>query len=361
VHVPSLTLGRRSLSRRGVLFLGAVMAAAAVVVIVAVATMLPRPTATVIAVASPSPTATPTPRPTATPTAQPTPSPTPVPTPSPTISPADKLLGTDGRLTVLLLGSDYRPAHPGNRTDVMMVVSIDPTTGAVAAASIPRDTTAFPTSSKGTYNAKVNGLYQSLISRYGQPKAARKMKRIVGAGIGVEIDAYAVVGFEGVRQLVNAVGGVDVTLAKSVSDPEYWVSPHHQGVYFPAGHNHLNGDRALIFARTRKGDNDFERARRQQLLVAGAVDAVRDRGLSKLPALVSIGKRFVKTDLPLAAAPELFAIVAKADIAHPTGVVFGPTKWASAASGTSFKLKLGEVRRWTAKWMAPVVSATVSE
>jgi hypothetical protein len=69
----------------------------------------------------------------------------------------------------------------------------------------------------------------------------------------------------------------------------------------------------------------------------------------------------VKTDLPLAAAPELFAIVAKADIAHPTGVVFGPTKWASAASGTSFKLKLGEVRRWTAKWMAPVVSATVSE
>jgi len=265
------------------------------------------------------------------------------------------MLGTDGRLTVLLLGSDYRPAHPGNRTDVIMVVSVDPTSGAVAAASIPRDVTGFPTSSKGTYNAKVNGLYQSLISRMGRAKAGREMKRIVGDGIGVEVDAYAVVGFDGVRKLVNAVGGVDVTLAKAVSDPYYWVTARKRGVYFPAGRNHLNGDQALIFARTRKGDNDFERARRQQLLVAGAVDAVRKRGLKNLPKLVSFGARYIATDLRLDSAAKLFEIVASARLDHSAGVVFGPTKWASSAGGTSYRLKLGEVRAWTAKWMAPVV------
>ncbi len=275
--------------------------------------------------------------------------------PSPSVGP-DAVLGSDGRLTVLLLGSDARASHSGNRTDVIMVVSLDPTTGAVAAASIPRDTANFPTSSKATYRAKINGLYQSLMGRIGQPKAAAEMKRIIGSGIGVEIDSYAVIGFEGVRQLINAVGGVDVVLARSVSDPYYWVTSKKRGVFFPAGTNHLSGDRALIFARTRKGDNDFERARRQQLLVAASVTAVRDRGLKNLGKLLPIANRFVKTDLPLAAAPILFDMVSGANLSGAEKVVFGPRKWATGGSGTSFSLKLDVVRGWTAQWMTPVAA-----
>ena len=64
--------------------------------------------------------------------------------PSPAPVGPDPVLGSDGRLTVLLLGSDDRASHSGNRTDVIMVVSLDPTTGAVAAASIPRDTAELP-------------------------------------------------------------------------------------------------------------------------------------------------------------------------------------------------------------------------
>ncbi len=329
-----------------------------VIGVVATALYLGRSQAPIVAEASPTPSQTlaPTPAPTPTPTASPTVTPGPSASPSP-IGP-DPLLGTDGRLTVLLLGSDYRPSNTGNRTDVIMVVSLDPTTGNVAAASIPRDTAGFPTSATQTYGAKVNGLYQSLISRMGQTKAAREMKRIVGAGIGVEIDSYAFVGFNGVRDLVNSVGGVDVVLAKAVSDPYYWVTSRNRGVYFPAGRNHLTGDRALIFARTRKGDNDFERARRQQLLVAGAVDAVRKRGLQNLPKLIGAARRSVTTDLPLASAETLFEMVSKAKVADATKVVFGPTKWATGSAGTSFKLKLKEVRAWTAEWMAPVTAVT---
>ena len=53
---------------------------------------------------------------------------------------------------------------------------------------------------------------------------------------------------------------------------------HHQGWGLPAGKSHLNGAQALIFARSRKGDNDFGRARRQQILVAAAMAKVRSRG-----------------------------------------------------------------------------------
>src|SRR4051795_8974347 len=105
-------------------------------------------------------------------TPDPTPTGSPIPTPGPTASPsaspvapgADPLLGTDGRLTVLLLGSDYRPAHPGNRTDAIMVVSTDPTTGRTAGFSVPRDTVDFPLPKSGVYHAKVNALYQHLAS-----------------------------------------------------------------------------------------------------------------------------------------------------------------------------------------------------
>ena len=100
---------------------------------------------------SPSPLALPSVGPSASASAQPSAAAT-----------ADPLLGTDGRLTVLLLGSDYRPAHPGNRTDAMMVVSVDPTTGRSGAFSVPRDIVDFPLPGRGSLRGRVNGLYQYL-------------------------------------------------------------------------------------------------------------------------------------------------------------------------------------------------------
>jgi len=287
------------------------------------------------------------------PTPSPSPSPSPSPTPSPTPAGPDRLLGTDGRFTILLLGSDYRPAHPGNRTDVIMVASVDPTTGATAVVSIPRDTARFPLPGGGVYPPKVNGLYQSYISRYGVD-AGRRIKQTVGAALGVEIDSFAVVGFEGVRQLINAVGGVDVVLKKTVHDPDYWVSSRVRGVTFPAGRNHLSGDRALIFARTRKGDNDFERARRQQLLVAAAVAKVRSRGLAVLPTLLRLGRTWIKTDLPLAEAPRIWDLMSRAKVSSAKTAVLGPRTYAVSIGGTSFALRLNVVRALIDAWMPPV-------
>ena len=125
---------------------------------------------------------------------------------------------------------------------------------------------------------------------------------------------------------------------------------------FPAGVNHLNGQRALIFARTRKGDNDFERARRQQQLIIATVDKVRAKGLAILPALLRVGRNgdYIRTDLPLTLAPQIYRLINAADAAHATQVVFGPRTWASSTGGTAFALKINKVREWTARWMAPV-------
>jgi LCP family protein required for cell wall assembly len=296
---------------------------------------------------------TPPSSPTAAPTLVPIISPTPSPIPSPTPPPGpDALLGTDGRLTVLLLGSDYRPAHPGNRTDAIMVVSIDPITGKAAGISIPRDTSGFPLGNGRTFSGKVNALYQNLQSQTGHGGLA--MRKAVAKAFDIEIDGYVFIGFEGVKAMVAAVGGVDVTLAKPYYDAHYWVTPRKQGWGLPAGRSHLGPKDALIFARSRKGDNDFGRARRQQLLVLGAINKARSQGLAKLPRLLSIAARTVRTDLPLDRASDLFAIVSKTDISKVKRTVFGPTTFAAGGAGTSFRLRLDVCRNWIKHNFPPV-------
>ena len=266
------------------------------------------------------------------------------PTPTPAPPGADALLGTDGRLTVLLLGSDYRPAHPGNRTDAIMVVSLDPTTAKAAAFSIPRDTTGFPLVSGKQFAPKVNALYQQLQSSTGN--GGRAMREAVAKAFDIEVDGYVFIGFAGVKELVGAVGGVDVTLAKAYYDAHYWVNARTQGWGLPKGTSHLGPNDALIFARSRKGDNDFERARRQQQLVMAALDKARTLGIGKLPKLLQIAKRTVRTDLPLARANDLYQLLATTDLSRVQRVVFGPRTYATTAGGSSFELDIKACRAW---------------
>jgi LCP family protein required for cell wall assembly len=331
----------------------AVIVPVALLVVIGVGTALvvgsgPAPVAFVPApVPTPGPTPSPLPPdPTLAPDASP------IPSASPEPPGADQLLGTDGRLTVLLLGSDYRPAHPGNRTDAIMVVSIDPTTGQAAGVSIPRDTDGFPLGNGKTYGAKVNALYEHLQSTTGNGGLA--MRNAVGKAFGIEIDSYVFIGFEGVKDMVAAVGGVDVRLDQAYYDAHYWVSPSHQGWGLPKGTSHLGPKDALIFARSRKGDNDFGRARRQQILVLAALAKARTQGIDRLPRLLQIAARTVRTDMPLARASDLFGIVSRTDISKVKRTVFGPTTYASGSGGTSFSLRLAVCRAWIKDNFPPV-------
>jgi polyisoprenyl-teichoic acid--peptidoglycan teichoic acid transferase len=300
--------------------------------------------------------ATPPPLPTAAPSLT-LPSPSPEPSPTPLPPGADPLLGLDGRFTILLLGSDFRGSSPGNRTDTIMIVSVVPGTGAVSAVSIPRDTAQFPLPTGKVWGDKLNALYPSLIHRYGRDRAGTELRGLIGGTLDVEIDAYALIGMVGLTTLIDKVGGVDVYLDAPVRDPIYWTNEGVQGIYFPAGENHLNGERALIFARTRKGDSDFQRVRRQQQLVEATVKKVLSRGLGALPALLEVAQKWIITDVPITRAPAIFGLVATADFANVRRAVLGP-KFADPIPGTvDYRLRLDKVRALIADWFAPVAGS----
>jgi LCP family protein required for cell wall assembly len=281
------------------------------------------------------------------------------PSPAPSAQPAgpDELLGTDGRFTILLLGSDYRPAHPGNRTDAIMVVSLDPSTGKVAAFSVPRDTTKFPLPGGGTYGPKVTGLYQYFQAKNG--KGLASMEEAIAKAYGIEVDYGVLTGFAGVRQLVTAVGGVAVTMEQAYYDPVYWVTSKKRGWGLSVGRHILDGPNALIFARSRHGDNDFNRARRQQQLVAAAVSTVLDKGPDILPTLLSIADGTTTTDLPLLRVLDMYALVKTADLTTAQRAVFGPRTYATGAGGSNFTPNIAASRAWIKDHFPPAKPGAV--
>ena len=164
-----------------------------------------------------------------------------------------------------------------------------------------------------------------------------------------KIDNYVLMGFTGLTKLVAAVGGVDVTLDRSYYDPYYWVNGQTQGWGLPAGKSHLDAQNALIFARSRKGDSDFGRVRRQQMLVMAAVTKVRTRGLEDLPKLIDIARDWVRTDLPLDRMEDLFELFSTVDLDAAEQAVFGPNTYAEPAGGSDYRLKLAACRAWIQK------------
>lgn len=255
-----------------------------------------------------------------------------------------RILGKDGRFTVLLLGADARGTGLGGRTDAMMVASVDPLTRKAAIISIPRDIVQFPLSATRRYAGKINAIYQTLSRTTRTPGTT--LRGIVGRALGIEIDAYVIVGFTAFRRLVAKVDGLDVSLAKRYYDPYYWVTPRKRGWGLSAGRHHLTSFNALIFARSRKGDNDYGRARRQQQLVISAVSKVRRLGPGVMVALLAAGRGYYKTDLPMADRALIFAMVARADLSTAKRTVFGPTVYASWRYGAGYVLNLTRCKAW---------------
>jgi LCP family protein required for cell wall assembly len=262
-----------------------------------------------------------------------------------------RILGRDGRFTILLLGSDARPSHPGIRTDTIIVASVDPVTRRAAAVSIPRDTVNFPLSGGRTYRGKINALYQALAHTTRAPGTA--LRKIVGSALGIEIDAYVVVGFDGFRKLVNNVRGLDVYVARAFYDATYSIRRGHRGFGLSRGWHHLVDLRALAFARTRHADSDYARARRQQQLIVAAVGKVRARGLDGLTMLLTASRGLIKTDLPLSYAPLIYAMVSRADVGHAHLNVFGPSTFAMSIGGYNNVLRLAACRAWIRHYFPP--------
>lgn len=270
-----------------------------------------------------------------TPAAQASSTPLTTQTPEPTLSPTQTASPTSLDLahrpfTVLVLGGDN-----DFRTDAIMVVGVDPGNGTLAIASIPRDTIKVPLPGGGTLgNRKINsfyGLASNSPAKYPQGPG-RATADLVGTLLGIHIDYYAATSFGGFQNLVKAMGKVSITLPKAVVDPYYEVTVTQKGVKFPAGKQSLDPQRALIFVRTRQGDNDFERQRRQQaFLIAAGRQLVAHPEL--FVALLSAQSNLI-TDFPLDNVPALIGTVGSIDASNIKQIVLGPSVYESAATCT---------------------------
>lgn len=275
----------------------------------------------------------------------PSPSPSPSEEPSgaasasPTASPSPTPSG--GRLNILLLGVDRRGNDVTFNTDTMIVLSIDPKTDQIAMLSLPRDTVNVPLPKSwpaygyygGTYPAKINSLWTRAV---GSPalfpfpdaqRGAAALKGTLGALYGIDIPYYVEVDFDGFRRVVDTLGGVTVKVALPVQDDNY---PLEFGrgstrLYIPPTIQHMTGDQALAYARSRHGSNDFDRASRQQnVILSLREEADIPTILAHLTDLVDTLKTAVHTDIPTSMLPQLAGLAEQVGLQHVRSLVFAP-------------------------------------
>ena len=188
---------------------------------------------------------------------------------------------------VLLLGTDGRPGETSYRSDSIILARIDPTEKEAVLISIPRDT---KVTFKGS-TMKINAIHSYSEEEGGGPKG---MVEAVNQLCGVQISHYAEVSFDGMQQLIDAIGGIDINATDGVDDPE------HLDIKIEPGQQHMDGATALTYARARYqyGDGDYTRMRHQrQMLGAIASKVLNDLDVTQLPGMIESVSQMVMTDM----------------------------------------------------------------
>ena len=200
--------------------------------------------------------------PTATPTETPPPTATPIPTPTPTPEPTPAVEDLNATTNVLILGSDRRPKEPNWRTDVIILLMMNPNLGEAAIISFPRDM--YIDSIPGHQPNRIN-----VIDYLGEMEAPgggpNLLITILEQRLGIEIDHYVRFQFDGFTKLIDKLGGLRIYV-----DCHLFEDYPEEGIYLNLlpGEHLLSGQQALSYVRSRRaGGGDLERARRQQRVV----------------------------------------------------------------------------------------------
>jgi LCP family protein required for cell wall assembly len=228
----------------------------------------------------------------------------------------------DGRYNILLLGGDAGPDREGLRPDTIRVMSIDAETGAATTIGLPRDMRHTPFSEDSPLAAlypdgfqqcdvsacKLNSIYTEAELRHQDlyPNAAAEgtsagieaMKEAAEGVTGLTIQYYVLIDMEGFAQLIDALGGVEVTVEERLpigGDEQLngvveWIEP---------GAQRLDGYHAQWYARSRHSTSDWDRMQRQNTLIEAILTQFTPGNvLTKFEAIANAGTKIVKTDIP---------------------------------------------------------------
>jgi LCP family protein required for cell wall assembly len=234
------------------------------------------------------------------------------------------------RINIVLYGYGGSQHSGGDLTDSIMVVSIQPIANhepQVAEISIPRDWyVRIPLKNGHFTEQRINFAYAAGILGEGPlPPSSVNAGAAVADPLlehllGVGINYFVGVDFNAFKQAVNAVGGVNINVPAAFTDYQYPAGECDLGncgyetVRFKAGMQHMNGSTALVYARSRHGNNgqgsDFARSRRQQQIIVALKAQIESiGGIGKLPDLIDALGNNVLTNLTISDAESLYGLV----------------------------------------------------
>lgn len=228
--------------------------------------------------------------------------------------------GFNKRVTILMLGLDSRPGDRWDdayRTDSIMVATVDPVARQVSMLSFPRDLLVDLHLPNFNYTTRIN---ESYVYGFQREKsivgAVEQVRKDLLMNFGVKVDHWVVVDLQGVKKLVDAVGGVDVDIPADLHVPTWYYSEERGDtehyVSFDGGPQHLDGYNAVAFSRYRE-DSDFKRVKRQQLVLQAAIQQVFARGMLAnafdLPQYWDVYSSSVRTDIGKGSLPRYAALL----------------------------------------------------
>jgi LCP family protein required for cell wall assembly len=200
------------------------------------------------------------------------------------------------RTNVLVLGLDRRPEQGSVvRSDTIVLITVDPAGPSVAMLSIPRDLYVdIPGHGPGRINTAHFWGENDVAG--GGPALA---EQAILENFGVPVDHYVRLDFNGFRAIIDAVGGIEIDVEEPVVDNAYPTEDYGTiRIEIPAGRQHMDGETALRYARSRHGSSDFERAQRQQqILVALAQRMLVPGAWPRWPTIYAVVMANVDTDL----------------------------------------------------------------
>jgi LCP family protein required for cell wall assembly len=231
-------------------------------------------------------------------------------------------------VNIALLGSDRRRYSSSFRTDINIILSINPNAGSAVLLSIPRDLYIYL---PGYSMQRINTAFR-IGDVIGYPGGGPAMfADAVRYNLGIRIHHYARVEMSGFSQIVDTLNGVDVHVACSYTDwrlksPDLNENEPGNWALFAAspGIVHMDGDYALWYARSRARSSDFDRSRRQQEVLRAIYRQILNLDvISKIPSLYGDLVEITTSDLTLSDLLSLASLATKIKLSRVSSRFIG--------------------------------------
>ncbi|MEO8538351.1 MAG: LCP family protein [bacterium] len=239
----------------------------------------------------------------------------------------------DDRINILVLGLDRRPNEPEDasfRSDTMFIASIDKHAGELQLLAIPRDTWAdipYGNTTGVWAQNKINAAYSyGQFYKYPGGGAAASVAA-VEKNFNIDIAHFVVIDWVGFVELIDAMGGIDVTVPSDISDFGTDVLDTFPNQTVTAGAHHMDGPQALGYSRVRT-DGDLKRIERQQIVIQAVADKSVSLGyVTKVPELWDAYKNTFRTDIDTAQVPGFALLAKQLDLAHIQSYSMAPAMY----------------------------------